>query len=84
MVTPLSDQQAMANGKENHPALISQTTSTVQHKAVGKQVLTSVKGLPQPNEERKKRPEGKKIKEQPLEAVGTNQAFNKLLVRTVP
>ena len=82
MVTPLTDSQAMPNGKENHPgsAIVTPTPLPTQSKGV-RQALAAPKGLPQPNE-RKKRSETKKTREEPTELVGTNQAFDKLLVRS--
>jgi hypothetical protein len=83
MITPLTDSQTMPNGKENHPGSAVMTVSTAlpaQSKGV-KQTLAAPKGIPQPNE-KKKRFEGKKTREQSIEPVGTNQAFDKLLVRS--
>lgn len=82
MVTPLTDSQTMPNGKENHPgsAMVASTALPTQSKGV-RQTLVAPKGLPQPNE-KKKRVEGKKAKEQSIEPIGTNQAFDKLLVRS--
>ena len=82
MVTPLTDSQAMPNGKENHPgsAIVTPTPLPTQGRGI-RQALAAPKGLPQPNE-RKKRSETKKTREEPTELVGTNQAFDKLLVRS--
>ncbi|KIL67542.1 hypothetical protein M378DRAFT_159355 [Amanita muscaria Koide BX008] len=77
MVTPLNDQYSAANGKENNPAAACHTSTSVQQKG-GKQVLITSKGLSQPSE-KMKRSERKQAKEQPLEDVSTNQAFDKLL-----
>ncbi len=81
MVTPLTDSQT-PNGKENHPgsAIMTSTALPAQSKGV-RQTLAAPKGIPQPNE-KKKRFEGKKTREQSIEPVGTNQAFDKLLVRS--
>ena len=72
----------MPNGKENHPgsAVVPQTALPTQIKGV-RQALAAPKNLPQPNE-KKKRPEVKKTREQSTELAGTNQAFDKLLVRS--
>lgn len=82
MVTSLTDSQTMPNGKENHPgsAVVAPTALPTQIKGV-RQVLAAPKGLSQPNE-KKKRSEAKKTREEPTELVGTNQAFDKLLVRS--
>ncbi|KAF8638286.1 hypothetical protein AX17_002306 [Amanita inopinata Kibby_2008] len=79
MVTSLGDPQITANGKENLPGstMVNSTTLPAQQKGV-RQALVTTKGFMQPHE-KKKRLDGKKAKEQPIEVTGTNQAFDKLL-----
>ncbi|PFH52937.1 hypothetical protein AMATHDRAFT_45845 [Amanita thiersii Skay4041] len=77
MITSLADQP-MPTGKENHPgsgtAAAAQNTIATQQRGM-RQVLTTTKGFSQPTEKKK----GKKLKDQPAEETGTNQAFDKLL-----